>query len=797
MTIKTRPQLKSYFVKNAIPTEGNFADLIDTQLNQTEDGVFKVAGEPLSVVAAPGAPRRVLRFYSSVPAANPDWLIGLNPAQDPNNPATARLGFGVTDASGVPRLFIDAASGNVGVGTNNPADNKLQVEGNARVSGNLLNTGRIDAQGGVNVTGNVLATGNVGVGTNNPLARLHVEGTTRLNGGVNVLAGGANIVGGLSVAGPVAFAPGASVTFDSPVTARLGLNVTGGALAAQAVTATTVTASGSITASGGITVPAAQAINFDSVLNARLGLTVTGGPTTVGTPQANQSLTVNGGIIGTGALNVAGNINTNGNIGIGGSNSDIRLLVAGTTRVINGVLGAYGGFDVAGGFSANFDSVVNVRAGLNVTGSNVVVGTAQANQSLTVNGAIQATGPLNVVNGGIFANGPNSALMIGTNALVVSAGNTGLGVTDTVGNRLRVAGSARVDGSLTAADVSVTAGGVTLPPFGKRLVTAARGVLLNRANAQHVVLPTIPDTVGFESGFTIQAWIYINSYGDFSRILELGNGISSNNILFFIGIDGSLGAAVFQGGSAGNYWNVRTPSSALPLRDWTHVAITVEPSEGLQGIARFYINGLQIAATGMLMPPKVARATNYIGRSSWGPQDPFFDGSIAELSLWTGPRPIIESPLVGNETGLVAYWKLAENAIDFKTTPLGNGALSGSPPPSFGVSTNLDDWRAPTLGPPWQDYSGGYNPTGYFRDQHGIVHLRGLVRTNAPNSAVAASGRVFTLPCGFRPQFSELLINISDNKIGRIDIAPSGEIYLGLGSTQWFSLDGTTFRAHH
>jgi hypothetical protein len=119
LTTKNRNDLKSYFVKNAIPTQGNFADLIESQLNQSDDGVFKMAGEPLSVVAASGEQKRVLRFYSSYPAANPDWLISLNPAQEPGNASTNRLGFGIADGAGNTRLFINAA-GNLGLGTNDP-----------------------------------------------------------------------------------------------------------------------------------------------------------------------------------------------------------------------------------------------------------------------------------------------------------------------------------------------------------------------------------------------------------------------------------------------------------------------------------------------------------------------------------------------------------------------------------------------------------------------------------------------------------------------------------------------------
>ncbi len=134
MVTKNRTELKSYFVKNAIPTESNFADLIDSQLNQEQDGVFKREGEPLSVVAPPGgAQRRALRLYSAFPSTNPDWMISLNPAQNPANPeATSNMGFGLTDGQGQTRLFVESGTGRLGVGTNTPQA-QLDVVGAARV----------------------------------------------------------------------------------------------------------------------------------------------------------------------------------------------------------------------------------------------------------------------------------------------------------------------------------------------------------------------------------------------------------------------------------------------------------------------------------------------------------------------------------------------------------------------------------------------------------------------------------------------------------------------------------------
>lgn len=206
MATKSRADLKLYFVKNAIPTEGNYADLIDSQLNRSDDGVFKLTGEPLSVIAADADERRALQLYGDYPAASPDWMISLAPRQDPGDPATGRAGLGVTGGAGGPRLFIDQATGGVGIGTNDPQA-ALDVAGTARIGAMLTvgNTGansilRFEAAGkktaqiGVQdesdqgffvQTGDayrlsVNKNGNVGVGVKLASAKLHVDGDLRI-----------------------------------------------------------------------------------------------------------------------------------------------------------------------------------------------------------------------------------------------------------------------------------------------------------------------------------------------------------------------------------------------------------------------------------------------------------------------------------------------------------------------------------------------------------------------------------------------------------------------------------------
>ncbi|MEZ4362936.1 MAG: hypothetical protein R3B48_22280 [Kofleriaceae bacterium] len=206
MATKNRAELKRYFLKNAIPTEGNYADLIDSQLNGVEDGVFKQPGAPLGVIAADQEQRRVLQLHGSSPTEDPDWVLSLNPQQAPGDPATRRAGLGITDGAAGPRLFLDKATGRVGIGTNDPQA-ELDVRGDARISAKLTVGNKGDnsvlrfeaanhknAEIGVQDDGDqgfyvrmgpayrlsVNQNGNVGVGVDLAGAKLHVDGNVRI-----------------------------------------------------------------------------------------------------------------------------------------------------------------------------------------------------------------------------------------------------------------------------------------------------------------------------------------------------------------------------------------------------------------------------------------------------------------------------------------------------------------------------------------------------------------------------------------------------------------------------------------
>ncbi|MBW1297069.1 phage baseplate protein [Aquimarina litoralis] len=130
---RNRTELKEYFKINDKPTQEEFADFIEAGLNQAEDGIAKVQGNPLSVQAEGeriGA-QEVLDLYESFADDNPQWSINLNPRVNTEEPSSNQPGFNIKDATGQSRLFIKSGEGAVGIGTIEPVA-PLTVKGNTR-----------------------------------------------------------------------------------------------------------------------------------------------------------------------------------------------------------------------------------------------------------------------------------------------------------------------------------------------------------------------------------------------------------------------------------------------------------------------------------------------------------------------------------------------------------------------------------------------------------------------------------------------------------------------------------------
>jgi hypothetical protein len=229
-----------HFQNGSIPTEKDFADLIDSMLIQ-DAGISKQPGKPLNITAEDNATeaQTVINFYEVGGSSNISWSLQLNPVD--LSGTTHKPGFCIADGLGNPRLFIDKATGNVGIGTITPGYSldvnvkasgaiKLGLEGNGGgqlILTNVPNDNSIYLEAfnteGSKSASELLLTGHYN--TNVPKITLKADLTT-LTGKTNIT--GNTCIGHADVANPIAMLDIAQAARSgTQPTAIKGLYVTG------------------------------------------------------------------------------------------------------------------------------------------------------------------------------------------------------------------------------------------------------------------------------------------------------------------------------------------------------------------------------------------------------------------------------------------------------------------------------------------------------------------------------------------------------------------------------------------
>ncbi len=137
MGTKNRAVLKNYFLKGNVPKENHFQDLVDSALNQEDDGIWKEQDEALKIKAE-GPNKEVIQFFENIEDLRATWTISLR-AKDGNE--------GLNFAEDESRLFLETG-GNVGIGTTQPR-NKLEVDGFIGMKGRIgyFANGEVPADG--------------------------------------------------------------------------------------------------------------------------------------------------------------------------------------------------------------------------------------------------------------------------------------------------------------------------------------------------------------------------------------------------------------------------------------------------------------------------------------------------------------------------------------------------------------------------------------------------------------------------------------------------------------------------
>ena len=140
MDKKNRETLKKYFKKGSLPSEQEFAYLIDSMLNTIDDEFEKTKEEGLKISSL-GSSDTLAGFYRDIEKKSPIWSIEF---KDPGNRLVFKGKQGTV-------LCLDPA-GKVGINTESP-------EAHLDVEGTIASRGRIGKYQGKQRDGRVLADG--------------------------------------------------------------------------------------------------------------------------------------------------------------------------------------------------------------------------------------------------------------------------------------------------------------------------------------------------------------------------------------------------------------------------------------------------------------------------------------------------------------------------------------------------------------------------------------------------------------------------------------------------------------
>ena len=126
----------------------------------------------------------------------------------------------------------------------------------------------------------------------------------------------------------------------------------------------------------------------------------------------------------------------------------------------------------------------------------------------------------------------------------------------------------------------------------------------------------IPSGVYFNSEFTLTAWVEPGGTSDtYTRILEFGNGVKSDNIILMLNGDSTSAYyprfyTFYSSSQIAVVSNTRVYANAFYF-----LAATFESTQ-----AKLYINGVLVGSISYtsFLPKNVIRTRNYLGGSSWG-----------------------------------------------------------------------------------------------------------------------------------------------------------------------------------
>lgn len=134
---------------------------------------------------------------------------------------------------------------------------------------------------------------------------------------------------------------------------------------------------------------------------------------------------------------------------------------------------------------------------------------------------------------------------------------------------------------------------------------------------------SLPPSLGRATAFSFAGWVNWRGGSHWQRIFDFGNSTTHYLFLTPRSSAGTLRFGIRNGSS-----EQMVETSALPVNQWTHVAVTLGG-----GTVRLYVNGRQVASASTSITPAAFQPRyNFLGRSQW-PADPHFAGLMDEVLI--------------------------------------------------------------------------------------------------------------------------------------------------------------------
>ena len=193
----------------------------------------------------------------------------------------------------------------------------------------------------------------------------------------------------------------------------------------------------------------------------------------------------------------------------------------------------------------------------------------------------------------------------------------------------------------------------------------------------HIRLPNSINTGS--SDFTIELWLKTDDVGSRQHVFQQ-SGTNDNRVIA-INSGGALTSRIDASGSDLN------SGSTLLINTWYHIALVHDDSENT---LKWYVDAVAKNTNTSVSIPSNTGGYFRLGTNS-SANDKFFDGQLDEIRIWSDIRTESEisdnkdSELAGNESGLVAYYKLSngtgtdlsDNSLNANDGTLNNMVTSG------------------------------------------------------------------------------------------------------------------------